>query len=103
MFNKNTGVIIIQYDASSKQKWAKSYDEDWNPIDYYDTTGRDFYGIYYRSLTQNSVVFSNTSNQNDFSPSETATLQLAINRFTLDNMPHWIDISFAIPFDRVDP
>jgi hypothetical protein len=104
-FDKNTGIIIIQYDdADSKQEWAMyGPPPGYDFLGYHDTTGKDFYGIYFRDLTQNSVVFSNTSNQTDFSPSETVTLQQAKNRFTLDNMPDWIDISFAMPFDRVGP
>ncbi|MCL2044348.1 MAG: hypothetical protein FWG89_09430 [Treponema sp.] len=96
-FNHNTGVIIILYDTDKKQEWP-IYDTDWNIIGTRDTTGKDFYGIYFRNLTQNSVVLSNSSDQTDYSPSETATGIEAINRFTLDNMPGWINISSATPF-----
>jgi len=95
-FNSNTGIIVIRYDGDKKQQWP-IYNASWEITGYHDTSGRDFYGIYFRNLTQNSFIPSNTSDQKDFGPSETATLQQAINRFTLDNMPDWMDASFAIP------
>ena len=95
-FNNNTGVIIIQYDADKKQQWT-----NWTTMEDITPAG-NFYGIYFRNLTQNSVVLSNTSDQADnWGPSETTTQQQAINRFTFDNMSNWIDLSFASPLDRV--
>ena len=95
-FNENTGVLIIQYDADSKQQWT-----NWDTMEDITPAGRDFYGIYYRTQTVNSVIFSNTSDQeNDWGPSETASLQEAVNRFTFDNMTNWVDLAFAAPFSR---
>ena len=96
-FNDNTGILIIQYDEDKKQQWT-----NWDTLEDITPMNRDFYGIYFRNLTQNSVVLSNTSDQaNNWGPSETATLAQAKSRFTLDKMPDWIDLSFAAPLDRV--
>ena len=76
-FSKTSGVLIIKYDEGKEQPTT--------PPDNY------FYGIYFRNLTDNSVIFSNTSDmKNDWGPSETATKEEAINRFKLDNMTDWI-------------
>ena len=105
-FNQTSGVIIIEYDADAKQEWPSGYDpETWEPTDYHDTTGLDFYGIYFRELSSNSVIISNTSDQkNDWGPSETATLPEAINRFRLHNMSDWIDLGTGTtPHSKVQP
>ena len=96
-FNDNTGVLIIRYDAGKKQQWT-----NWDTMEDITPAGKDFYGIYFRQLTANSVILSNTSDQaNNWGPSETATLADAISRFSFDNMPDWIDLGFAAPYSRV--
>jgi hypothetical protein len=96
-FNDNSGILIVQYDADKKQQWT-----NWNTMEDITPMNRDFYGIYYLNLAQNSVILSNTSDQaNGWGPSETATLAQAKSRFTLDNMPDWIDMSIATPMSRV--
>ena len=96
-FSSTDGVIIIKYDPDNKQQWI-----NWDTMEDITPVGRDYYGIYFRNLTANSVVLGNTSDQaNNYGPSETATLEEAIQRFTLDNMSDWIDFSWANPLTRV--
>ena len=84
-FSANAGIIIILYDADKKQQWT-------NWIDMSDMTpaGKDYYGIYFEDLSQAGVKLSQTNDQaNNYGPSETASLQEAIDRFTMDNMYDW--------------
>lgn len=79
-FSAGAGVLIIEYDADKKQYWT-----DWDTFADITPSG-NFYGIYFSGLKQNSVMLANTSDQKANSgPSETETLQKAIEKFTLGN------------------
>jgi|GEM_PF-6332251 len=98
-FNDETGIIIIRYDDDAKQVWS-IYDQAWNVVGQHDMTGLDYYGIYYRDLSSDKVVFSNTNDQQNYGPTETSTLRGAINRFGFHNMSDWIDESFKPIYTR---
>ena len=100
-FSDTSGIIIIEYDTDKKQVWMDWYaDPIPEPLD--PQPAGYFYGIYYDSLTANSFIPSNTSDQLDFGPCETETLEEAKNRFTLDAKTDWMNPAFAtIVYTRV--
>jgi len=79
-FGENAGVLIIEYDIDKKQQWT-----DWNTMSDITPDG-NFYGIYFTELKQNSVRLANTSDSlTNYGPTETETLEEAINKFTSGN------------------
>lgn len=95
-FPNNSGIIIIEYDTDKKQVW---YDySDYPSVTEFDPQpDGNFYGIYYDNLTAATVAFGNTSDQgNDYGPTETVTLQEAINQFTLDAKFDWMSDSSVV-------
>jgi len=101
-FDETSGIIIIRYDEGNEVQWLDLSD-GWDNASPMNRTG-DYYGIYFRNLTQNSVVFLPTSDQRNFwGPTETQTLPQAIDRFTLDNRPYWVDEAALMVSNRVPP
>jgi predicted small secreted protein len=100
-FDSTSGIIIAKYDEGSQTVWYPGVNG--NPNDYVSTGV--FYGIYYENYlasdpdngNNQSVWYQNTSNLSWFNPgqgtaagpSETTTLQDAINRFTQPNKSNW--------------
>ena len=84
-FNEDSGVIIIQYT---------------NPPSYPLYNGNSFFGIYYRNLGSNSVQLANSINP-DYSAPDTATLEEAIQKFTLFNMGDYVNWGVVQPQTRV--
>jgi hypothetical protein len=79
-FSKNAGVLIIEYDGDKKQRW-----KNWETSEDITPPG-NFYGIYFNSLTENTVKLANTSDQKaNYGPTETETSREAREKFTLGN------------------
>lgn len=102
-FTSTSGVIIVKYDEGNETVWYPGVNGD--PNDYVSTGV--FYGIYYKNYlasdpdngNNQSVWYQNTSDLSWFDPgqgtaagpSETTTLQDAINRFTQSGKSNWAD------------
>ncbi|MDR2305464.1 MAG: fibronectin type III domain-containing protein [Treponema sp.] len=81
-FDSVSGVIIVEYTV---------------PPAYAVLPGA-FFGIYYWGLTPAQVYLANTSElDNNYAPSETATLEAAIAKFTQANKPKFVMESVVKP------
>jgi len=105
---KNKGIIIIKYSAGLEKVWSSWVEE--SPGNWVETLidpqpeGK-YYGIYFDHLglgadlgyairTGMGVHLNQTSDQNDFGPSETLTLNEAILRFTEADQDQWMNMGF---------
>ncbi|MDR0730755.1 MAG: hypothetical protein LBF63_03740 [Treponema sp.] len=102
------GIIIIEYWPGHEQQWV-----DWNrarPPDYFplredNPAGKNFYGIYFLNMDQEGtqVFLACTNDQaTNYGPTETATLEEAIAKFTRGNMNQLLDLSVGDPQHKVD-
>jgi hypothetical protein len=100
-FSADSGIIIIEYLPGWENRWM-NLDPPWSK----NPNGYMFYGIYYINITNggNRVFFACTNDQdNNYGPTETATLEQAIAKFTEGNMPNLLDLSVGDPLDRYTP
>ncbi|MDR2305224.1 MAG: hypothetical protein LBE10_11640 [Treponema sp.] len=106
-FSSGAGIIIIQYLPGRKQQWV-----DWSKADpdgnYFplrdDNPEGNFYGIYFINLNSEGtrVFLACTNDQNNnYGPTETATLAEAKAKFTQGNMNQLLDLSVGDPQDKV--
>ena len=89
MFNGTTGVIIIELTNFGEGMFAKD-------------RAKPFTAVYFLNYTPNESVELNgvsDSSAADWN-ADTATLQGAIDRFTFDNMPNYMDIAWSTPYSR---
>jgi quinol monooxygenase YgiN len=102
-FDAASGVIIIEYLEGQKQVWI-----DWNTSSPRDPQPEgNFYGIYFSDLTTTTSPWTakvfNTSDQNNgYGPTETVTLQEAINRFTKDSIDDWLASGVGDALSKVE-
>jgi hypothetical protein len=98
---KNSGVIIIKYNADNKLVWYDYDPETWEETPKPEQPEGDYYGIYFSKLTANSVELSSTSDQkNNYGPSETVTLEQAKKRFTVHSMGDWINTGYITAYSK---
>jgi hypothetical protein len=95
-FSSSAGIIIIKYLEGRKNSWP-FWGGDSNPPG-------DYYGIYYLNLNSagTEVFFACTNDQNNnYGPTETETLDLAIAKFTQGNMNQLLDLETGDPQHKV--
>jgi hypothetical protein len=107
-FSESGGIIIIEYWPEHEQVWV-DWDKAWPP--YYfppradNPVGKNFYGIYFLNLNEEGtqVFLACTNDQsNNYGPTETATLEEAIAKFTRGNMNQMLDLSVGDPQHKVE-
>jgi hypothetical protein len=96
-FTSDAGVIIIKYTLGKEKQWM-----DWSDIDNPTPVARtgDYYGIYYRDLTNESVTLADTSDMAHSSgsgPTETQSLEAAKAKFTKNNVTNLVNWSLVQP------
>jgi hypothetical protein len=90
-FSDTAGVIIIKYESGKEKQWY-SYDSNYNAT-LIPRTG-DFYGIYFTDLTASTVKLADTADtSHNYGPTETATLNQAISKFTAGAVGNFVDWS----------
>ncbi|QQO10145.1 hypothetical protein [Breznakiella homolactica] len=83
-FTNDYGVIIIEYLAPSDPSLK-------------------FSGTYWRGLTETSVSMANAANLDNYrEPVETATLEEALAKFTIDNIDDFVNWSNIAPLGKID-
>jgi hypothetical protein len=103
-----SGILIIEYWPGHEQDWV-----DWNkalPPDYFplredNPVGKNFYGIYFINMNEEGtqVFLACTNDQStNYGPTETATLEEAIAKFTQGNMNQLLDLSVGDPQHKVE-
>jgi hypothetical protein len=107
-FSRSAGIIIIEYWPGHKQEWV-DWDKAWPP-DYFppredSPVGKNFYGIYYLTMNEEGtqVFLACTNDQgNNYGPTETATLEEAVAKFTEGSMNQLLDLSVGDPQHKVE-
>jgi len=79
-YSANSGVIIIEYIDAERPAYA-------------GYNGNSFFGIYYRNLSNSTVQVANAIRLTDLSSPDTATLEEAIEKFTLANRGTFVNWS----------
>jgi len=87
-YSSTSGVIIIEYIDGEQPVYSKY-------------NGNPFFGIYYRSLKNNTVQLANAINLNDVSSPDTVTLDEAVEKFTRLAMGNFVDWGVVQPQSRV--
>jgi hypothetical protein len=88
--SSTAGVIIIEYDANKKPTYYDSFDNYGDP-DHIVPLAGNFVGIYYESLIPNtSVNMGQAIDLSTYTGAETATLDQAKSKFTLDTKGDFI-------------
>jgi hypothetical protein len=110
-FGDSTGIIIIRYKTGHELQWI-----DWSKVDNWENlpadpplrpdhpTGKSYYGIYFTGLNSGGtqVMLANTNDQTtNYGPTETATLEEAIEKFTQGSMNQMMDQSVGDPQTKV--
>jgi len=86
-FSDDSGVIIVNYTVPPSYE---GYNE--NP----------YTAVYYRNLTGASVQLANVTNLSDYSCADTATIEEAAAKFTLNDMADYVDWGFVSPYSKAD-
>ena len=107
-FSSGAGIIIIQYLPGRELKWVDWTNADpsqnYFPLRPDNPAGKNFYGIYFLNLNEEGtrVFLACTNDQNNnYGPTETATLQEAKAKFTQGNMNQLLDLDAGDPQDKV--
>jgi hypothetical protein len=91
--SETSGVIIIEYIAGQEQIYYDPSDSSYyGDPDHIVPRQGNFEGVYFANRTSTSIELSSAVNP-DYSPCETATLQEAINKFTLDAVDDFVTYS----------
>jgi hypothetical protein len=102
------GIIIIEYWPGHEQEWVdwdKAWPPDYFPLREDNPEGKNFYGIYFLNMNKEGtqVFLACTNDQNtNYGPTETATLEEAIAKFTEGNMNQLLDLSVGDPQHKVE-
>jgi hypothetical protein len=107
-FSKSAGIIIVEYWPGREQNWV-----DWNkawppyyfPLREDNPVGKNFYGIYFLNMNEEGtqVFLACTNDQStNYGPTETATLEEAVAKFTEGNMNQLLDLSVGDPQHKVE-
>jgi hypothetical protein len=106
-FSDRTGVLIVEYWPGHKQVWidwgASFYPYEMVPLS--PQPPGTFYGIYFLRLNDEGtvVMLACTSDQNNnYGPTEAATLEEAVAKFTEENRPLWMHMSVGDPQEKVE-
>jgi hypothetical protein len=106
-FSDKTGVLIVEYWPGHKQVWidwgASFYPTNMVPLD--PQPPGNFYGVYFLRLNEAGaeVLLACTSDQaNAYGPTEAATLEEAVARFTEENRELWMHLSVGDPQQKVE-
>jgi hypothetical protein len=84
-YSSSSGVIIIEYTR---------------PPTYDGYNGNDFFAIYYRNLTANTMQMANATILGPNTCPDTATLDEAVRKFTRMQMGNYINWSIVQPFEK---
>jgi hypothetical protein len=97
-FSDQAGIIIIEYWPDHKQVWI-DWDASFYPFEMVPRKPQppgNFYGIYFLRLNEaaTEALLACTSDQNNnYGPTEAASLEEAVARFTEENRDQWLNIS----------
>ncbi|MDR2602781.1 MAG: hypothetical protein LBC53_10105 [Spirochaetaceae bacterium] len=99
-FDSKSGVIIIEYTGGG---WPR-YTEEGHTISAWVGTPipGPFFGVYYSNLVEDSVTLANSTTLDSippYKPPETASLEEAIAKFTLENRSRFV-AGVAVPQKR---
>ncbi|GHV18837.1 hypothetical protein FACS189493_8450 [Spirochaetia bacterium] len=84
-YSPDSGLIIIEYTVKPA---------------YSGYNGKDFFAIYYKDLTANTMQMANATILGPNTCPDTATLEEAVEKFTRMQMGNYVDWSFVQPFTR---
>jgi hypothetical protein len=100
----SAGIIIIEYWQGHENSWPwwSEAPEGWAEQSY-RFPNRNFYGIYYINLFADGhqVFLACTNDQStNYGPTETRTLEEAIDKFTEANLPNLLNLDVGDPHTR---
>ncbi|MDR3123733.1 MAG: hypothetical protein LBU16_08160 [Treponema sp.] len=107
-FSDTGGIIIVEYWPDHEQQWVnwtKARPPDYFPLRVDNPVGKNFYGIYFLNMNEEGtqVFLACTNDQTtNYGPTETATLEEAIAKFTQGNMNQLLDLSVGDPQRKVE-
>jgi hypothetical protein len=84
-YSSSSGVIIIEYTVRPA---------------YGGYNGNDFFAVYYRNVTANTMQMANTTVLGPNTCPDTETLDEAVKKFTRMRMGNYVDWSVVQPFEK---